>query len=283
MGASLQVKAVVDSAYIISGVPVYISSLIIGVLIFIAVIAGANRIQKITVWIIPIATIVYIIVSLCVIVKNFHSIPSAVGEIISSAFSLESCAGGSLGFLSMKAIKEGFSRGMLSNEAGAGTSSTAHIISGSCDIDAIGVMGIIEIFFDTVLLCTLTGLVILTSVPNFDEYRSGMALVLDAFTLTLGSSFGLLLTVLVFLFAYSTVICWYYYGTAAYCSVFSNRSKLFFAFLFLSFSMFGALFSEAILICITDFLMLVLSSLCLMALIKNSDRIKPLSERDKNT
>jgi AGCS family alanine or glycine:cation symporter len=144
---------------------------------------------------------------------NIHRLPAVFYEIIISAFCPSAVAGGVIPV----AIREGFSRGILSNEAGIGSSATAHLRGGKRAPHVAGLFGILEVFFDTTLLCTLTGLAVLVSVKDISAFDTPMSLVTAAFVSTLGRYSGYILTFLILSFAYATIICWYFYG-AVFCS-----------------------------------------------------------------
>ena len=139
-------------------------------------------------------------------------------------------------------------------------------------------LGIVEVLFDTVILCPLTAFAILTSVPDYSSYTEGIGAIMNAVSSSLGSSMRWALLFCVFAFAYSTVICWFYYGKQAYLFAFNKKAGALYFLLFLLFVLFGYRAKNLLLISITDILMLVLTVITLSTLIKNSDRIKTLSE-----
>ena len=278
MGGAMQSRAATGVSAEYFGVPHILVSLVLCTLLFIAVVGGRERISRVTSVIVPLSTVIYLLISIIAVSKNIDRISEVIALIFDSAFSADSAAGGILAFLFSSSVREGFSRGMLSNEAGAGTSSSAHI----CDKDATpgvsGLMGIIEVFFDTVLLCTLTAFVILTS-DAYGSSHDGIILVYRSFEASLGSFSGLPLSLSVFIFAYSTVICWYYYGYEAAHALFGSAGKRLFLPVFIVFCLFGYTLSDFPLVVTTDLTMLVLSCICCFTLIKSSDRIKALSEQ----
>ena len=278
MGAALQADAVCESALATATVPRLSLSLFFVLMTASAIIGGAKKIEKITAVIIPLTTIIYILITSCIVFVNFDGITVVVRKIFDSAFSFGSALGGWIGFLMSAPLREGFARGILSNEAGAGTSSIAHSRSGVLSPASAGILGIFEVWFDTGLLCMLTGFSILLSVPDPGAFDSGMALV----TFAVGNLFGTAgkCTVLfsVFAFAFATIVCWYYYGSEAWGTLFGKKKRAAFAPLFLLFVFLGCYTDSMTLISITDALMLVATILSLSALIKNSDRIKALSE-----
>ena len=130
-------------------------------LVLFSIIYGTHRIEKITSSIIPILCSVYIIISLFIIIRNLDIIPSVFGDIFKSAFSFKSIGGGAVGFGTREAIRFGVMRGIFSNEAGSGTSPTAHASADTTGPHNQGCFGIIEVIFDTLILCTMTALVLM--------------------------------------------------------------------------------------------------------------------------
>ena len=278
MGAGLQIGAVKESFSELFNTPPILIGVFASVLILFSVLGGVERIEKVTAILIPVTTIIYIVMSLSCILINRERLLVALLSIIEGAFSTGGIFGGIFGFFFSRAVVIGYSRGILSNEAGTGTSSIAHSRSSQSDPATLGVMGIVEVFFDTVVLCTLTALVILSSPIDPLSYTSGMPLILDAVTLTLGKYSGAVLMLLVTSFAYATVICWYYYGSRCLEYLIGGSSERIFLFLYVLFSLVSPLINNALFVFSTDVFILIMSSITLFLIIKNSDRIKLLSE-----
>ena len=278
MGAALQSDAVVETALTLGAIPRSYIAVVLLTLTLLAIVGGARKIETITAFIIPLSTIIYIFMTLSIIFVNLSALPLVFEDILSSALSIDSVLGGGIGFLMLRPIKEGFARGLLSNEAGAGTSAIAHARSGVLSPSSAGILGILEVWFDTGVICVLTGLSILVSVPDISAFSEGMELVMYSVGNLFGG-FGKVVALLcVFAFAFATVICWYYYGSQSWCSLFGRRRRLIFLALFLSAVFFGCFLDSILLVGITDILMLTATVLTLSALIKNSDRIRALSE-----
>ncbi len=278
MGAALQSLALVDCLSETLGVNRYIGSFILAVFLLFAVYRGERVVSKVTAVIIPLTTIIYIIMSLACILSNVGQLPSVIKLIVLDAFDFSALGGGIIAFLFSRPFTEGYARGILSNEAGAGTSAIAHSGSHIATPRNSGIMGIVEVYFDTALLCMLTAFTILTAVEDYHLYTSAMALVLDAVGLSLGTPFRYLLLFCIISFAYSTVICWYSYGAFSSRKLFGFRSRSAFSLLFFIFVLFGFALGNNVLVFVTDLLLLLLSLISLSTLIKNSDRIVTLSE-----
>ena len=278
MGSAMQSAAVIDVAEKTpSAQPVFTAAVLVALLLPLTF-GNANKIENLTEIIIPLTTIIYIFMSFCVIFANLSEIPLAIFRIFRSAFSAEAIVGGGLSSISLIAIKEGFARGILSNEAGVGTSALGHSRSGERTPRVAGLFGMCEVFFDTTLLCTLTAFVILLSVEDISAFSTPMSLVTAAFTASLGDFSGYVLLALIFAFAYSTVICWYSYGSEC-AALYFPATKPIFPPTFALFILLSAYLSPSLLISATDVILLFMSIITLSAIIKKSNRIAELSKR----
>ena len=266
MGSALQSAAVIDVAKCGLGLKSVFSAIILLILLLPCLIYGIGKIEKITEIIIPMTTIIYIIMCFCVIFMNFSRLSCAIAEIIFSAFRPISFVSGVIPV----AVREGFSRGILSNEAGIGSSSMAHIRGGKRSPHVAGLFGILEVFFDTTLLCTLTGLAILMSGVDVSTFSTPMSLVTAAFVGTMGDFSGYVLTFLILSFAYATIICWYFYGS----EICRHRG---FALAFIIFLLLPIVTKMDFLIYSTDLIILFMAVIVLSRIIKGRDRIALLS------
>ena len=277
MGGALQSASIGQCARDSFHIRGEITAVFILVLLFFSVVGNYEKVKNIINILIPLTTVIYIFLCFSTLIANFGSFDDAIVSVFSSAFEAESAGGGVLGFLLSEKIKEGYLRAILSNEAGAGTSSIAHSLNPSENISSVGIMGMCEVFFDTVILCGLTALALLVSVNDFSAL-SGVGAVL----LGIGSVFGAVSEYLVFIcifaFAFSTLICWYFYGNFVYRILFSGRGTIAFSFAFFISVFLGACAEGDFLISASDVILLFLSFISLSALIKNSDRVVTLSE-----
>ena len=280
MGGMLQARSVGGAMCEVLGTDALIVAPLLVMCVIAAVQGGAGKIRKIIAKILPLTTIIYIFMTACVIFTHFSSLGRAMSEIIVSAFSPRSIGAGVGAHLALQALKEGFACGMLSNEAGAGTSSFAHGTQRKNTPVEGGILGAFEVFFDTGVICMLTGLAILVSVPNFSDYTSAMLLVYDALFSTFGYTAAPLLAASVFLFASSTVICWFYYGGVCKRYLFGNKFSRLFSALFFGFVTLGIFSRDGASVGLADTILLLMSAPTLFAVIKNSDRISALSENE---
>ncbi len=276
MGGVMQSRAVFSLSSLLPLVSPYAVLFVFVALSFLSVFGGGDKIEKITAIVIPLTTVVYIILSLSWIFTNLDRLPEVLLRIISGAFSLKSAGGGIISYCFLRALKEGFARGVLSNESGCGTSSFAHVRAPERTPYEAGVFGICEIFFDTVILCPLTAFVILLSVEDPSLYKTPMSLVGAAFSSSLGQWSLPVLTVLVFLFAFSTAVSQYYYGSSAFLYLSSGRVGFLFTALFFGFLCLGARLGEGVILALSDTSVLALSVLTLFAIIRERKKIREL-------
>ena len=280
MGAALQSASAADAAAEAAGISRAVFGICLSALAFFTVAGGGKVIKKLTALVIPVSTVIYIFIMISIIAIRFSGLGKCLSMIVEGAFSFRSATGGVLGFLTSSALREGYSRGILSNEAGCGSSTIAHSVCRTTSAAEAGVLGIIEVVFDTAVLCMLTALGILLSIPDTSLYVSPMALILDAVRGTLGAAFVPPVLFSVFCFAFSTVICWYYYGEVALGRLVGGAARPLLLILYPVFVLLGSLYGGSLFVGITDLAMLVMTVFTLLAITKRSDRVRLVSERD---
>lgn len=172
---------------------------------------GARSVERACTAIVPAVCLLFTVASLAAILLRVEAVPRAMSAIFRDAFRARSAMGGVLGFLNTAALRYGVARGIVSNEAGCGTAPIAHAAATGTSPARQGRLGILEVLVDTVLLCTVTALVILTSGVPVQE-GGGMRYALAAYSATLGSLAEPILALSVLLFAFATVLCWAHYG-----------------------------------------------------------------------
>ena len=225
IGNMSQGNEIANGLYNSFAVPKWATALIVMLLAGLVIVGGIKRIASVTEKLVPFMAVTYIIGALVVIFANASAIPDAFGAIFGNAFRLSSMGGGVAGFTIMIAMRRGISRGVFSNEAGLGSSVMVHSASNVKEPVVQGMWGIFEVFADTLVVCTLTALTILTSgVYDYTEYakyigtdlpetlKSGVALTGSAFESVFGPLGGGFISVAVMLFAFSTILGWSYYG-----------------------------------------------------------------------
>ena len=223
-GNATQVNTIVSSVNtalmnfnILKGEPNSNVNLIFGIfiaaLVAMVLLGGIKRIGQVSEKLVPFMAVLYVILALGVIILNIQRVPGVFGQIVSGAFTPRAATGGIIGsmFLSMK---KGVSRGIFSNEAGLGTGSIAHACADTDNAVHQGMFGIFEVFMDTIVICTLTGLVILLAAPNISYGQAaGAELTISGFTATYGGWVSILTAIAMCCFAFSTIIGWGLYGS----------------------------------------------------------------------
>ena len=186
--------------------------LILAVLIGSVLLGGAKRIGAAAELLVPAASLGYAVLCFAVLVMRVSAIPEAFASIFRGAFSPEAVTGGAVGS-ALQALRTGCCRGVFTNEAGMGTASIAHASAEAEHPAEQGLMGIVEVFLDTILLCTLTALVILVSgVPIPYGTDGGGTLTVNALSAVCGDWVSILLAAALCCFAFATVLGWGMYG-----------------------------------------------------------------------
>ncbi len=201
------------------------------ILIAILLFGGAKRIGAAAESLVPFASVIYILLGAGVLVLRFDAIPAAFGSIFTGAFSPEAVTGGVIGS-AFVTLRIGTSRGIFTNEAGMGTAGIAHAAANVEHPAQQGMMGIVEVFIDTLVICTVTALVILCSgVPITYGEDVGIVLTAQAFASVYGGWVTLLLTAVLCCFAFATILGWGLYG--ARCAQFLFGEKVWGVFVIL--------------------------------------------------
>jgi len=187
---------------------------IIAIIVGVTIIGGIKRLGAVTEKMVPVMSVIYILTCIIVIVMNAGSLGRVFGMIFRGAFTPDAVVGATVGVTIKTCITWGVKRGVFSNEAGLGSAPIAHAASSEKDPVRQGLYGIFEVFMDTIVICTLTGLTILCSGVEF-EYgvKGGNDLMAKAFGMVYGDKIGaLIIAVAISLFALSTVLSWALYG-----------------------------------------------------------------------
>ncbi|MBQ7353141.1 MAG: sodium:alanine symporter family protein [Clostridia bacterium] len=243
-------------------------------LCMLVILGGKKRISAFNSVLIPLLSLSYTIVCLGIILKNASYIPNAFLLIIRDAFSNKSICGGIFGFTISSALRYGVSRGVLSNEAGCGTSPCAHASSESTSVHGQGCLGIFEVFVDTILLCTLTAFVIIIS--NTSLNGNSMNIVINAFSIFLGTGGKYFIGFSSILFAFATICTQFFYGSESIS--YFTRSKIsltIYSVLFLSVIILGAIIPMSVMWQISDFvlaIMTIINLICLIFLFKETKK-----------
>ena len=238
---------------VLGGVSLY--NVIIGVIIMaltaMITLGGLKRIANVAEKIVPFMVVAFVIGSLIVIGINYDNIIPAFKAIFVNAFKTEAFVGGGIGGV-IVAVTQGFKRGVFSNEAGLGSSVMVHSNSTVKEPVKQGMWGIFEVFADTMVVCTMTALVVLTS--GVHDYTKAAAegadatLVGDAFNSVfswgnIGSRF---IAIAMFLFAFTTVLGWSHYGSKAWEYLFGAKSTFVFKIIHIITIIFGAVMTSSL-------------------------------------
>ncbi len=208
-----------------------VSGLILGGLVLLSILYGSRKIEKITSMLIPPLTALYIIITVGIILSNASLIPRIFADIIASAFTKKAAVGGAVGFGVNEALHFGVMRGIFSNEAGCGTSPIAHASAKTNSPAAQAKLGVVEVVFDTIILCTLSAFVLLIGQYRYGllPYKSGAdasLVTLDVFGILGGSLVRKIIEISLLLFAYATIIAQLYYGTIAIGYITDSKKPL---------------------------------------------------------
>lgn len=234
--------------------------ILMAVLTGLVIIGGLRRIAHTAEAVVPTMVIIYLLACLWIILSNISGVPEALSKIVTEAFSPVAVAGGIVG-----AIVQGFKRAVFSSEAGLGSAAIVHSTASVKYPVRQGMVALYEPFIDTIVICTMTALVIiLTGVYNAPETESlraasqGAALTAVAFR-TAADWFPIILTLSVFLFAFSTMISWSYYGERCWVYLFGEKFSLIYKVMFLVFIVLASVVSATNMLDFTDLLVLAMA------------------------
>lgn len=235
----------------------WLVGLILAGVVFSVIIGGIKSIARVTEKIVPFMAIFYCLFALIVIAMNADSIPQAVANIFTGAFTGEGVAGGALG-----AMIIGFQRAVFSNEAGIGSASIAHSAVRTDEPVTEGIVSLLEPFIDTIVICTITAMVIGTAqvaAPEFADGAQGVAMTSAAFEREF-SWFPLPLAFAALLFAFSTMISWSYYGLKGWTYLFgeSERGQTIYKLIFCAFVALGCVVQLGPILDISDALVFLI-------------------------
>ncbi len=244
-------------------------------LVGIVIIGGIRRIAHTAEAVVPSMILIYLAACLWIVISHAADIPAALGKIVTEAFSPVAVAGGIVGV-----IVQGFKRAVFSSEAGLGSAAIAHSAASVKYPVRQGLVALYEPFIDTIIICTMTALVIvLTGVYNdpataaIREAKNGAALTGVAFA-QVSNWFPAILAVSVFLFAYSTMISWSYYGERCWSYLFGEQSAIVYRLIFIVFIVLASVVSASNLLDFTDLLVLAMAFPNLIGLYLLSGKVK---------
>ena len=231
-GNSIQANAVADGLEELFGIQDWIGGIVVAVAVFVVIIGGIKSIGSVAEKVVPFMAAAYLIMAAIAIILDIQDIPEAFGRIFDGAFNPQSAAGGFLGAAMIMAIRAGVARGLFSNEAGQGSTPIAHAVAQTDDPIQQGRMAMMGTFIDTIVICTMTALVILTVEGEFtgggeqvlhawQSDLTGFAMTSGAFAAAFPLSIAgipigtLVASTALILFVFTTLLTWSYYGERA--------------------------------------------------------------------
>ena len=209
----------------------YVTGIVLAVMTGVVIIGGIRRIGKVTEKLVPIMGIAYFIGAFLILLFHIDKIPGALALIFKYAFNPVAATGGFAGAAVSAAMRFGVARGVFSNEAGLGSAPIAHAAAKTDSPVQQGLIAMTGVFFDTIIICSMTALVIL-STGVWDSGETSSALTYLAFEQGLPGPGGLIVTISLTVFAYSTMIGWAYYGEECIEYILGIRARMWYRYLF---------------------------------------------------
>ncbi len=218
-------------------IPVWITGIVLTVIVGAVILGGVKRIASVNEKLVPVMAVFFITSSVVALCFNIEKIPSAFVLIFEEAFNFKAAFGGVAGYGVLSAMRYGIGRGVFSNEAGLGSAPIAHAASSTKDPAKQGLWGMFEVFITTIIICTLSGLVVLTSDVYLNAFYGGAAPTLNGIEVNGASlssaAFGEALSyvgeigvaVATVFFALSTILGWAYYGEVCAGFLFKKQTK----------------------------------------------------------
>ncbi len=207
------------------GIKPWITGLVLTVIAAAVILGGMKRIASVNEKLVPFMAVFYFACAVVALIVNIEKVPVAFSLIFREAFNFRAAAGGAAGYGIMLAMHYGFSRGVFSNEAGLGSAPIAHAASSTKEPVKQGLWGMFEVFFTTIIICTLSALIILTTGIWEGGSLSGSALSIASFNTILPGVGGIIVTLATIFFALSTILGWAYYGEVSMEFLSGNSKK----------------------------------------------------------
>ena len=225
IGNMTQGNSIATSVHATFGVSVTVVGVVITVLALLIIIGGIKTISKVSSVVVPVMAIFYVAAGIIVILGNIHNLPAGISMIFKMAFSVKAVGGALCGNIvasMMNAARYGVARGCFSNEAGMGSAAITAAAATTDNPVRQAYINMTGTFWDTIVVCTITGLAIASSGvlgqidPATGQLYVGSALTIAAFSTVLGKVGGYLVTIGITLFAFSTILGWEYHGEKAF-------------------------------------------------------------------
>ena len=224
IGNGVQANAVADVLNKSFAIPEWVSGLVLMALVGMVVLGGIKRIGLVAERLVPTMCIAYIVFAVVALTVNAGEIPAAFGLVFTHAFTPTAATGGFAGAVVWAAIRFGVARGIFSNEAGLGTAGIAQAAGTTTSAVRSGLIGMMGTFIDTLILCTMTGLAIITS-GAWTTGESGAGLTSTAFETALPGVGGYLVAISLAVFAFTTILGWGFYCEKCWEYLFGERME----------------------------------------------------------
>jgi AGCS family alanine or glycine:cation symporter len=269
------------------GLPMWLTGVILAVAVALVIIGGIKSIARVAEAIVPLMAVIYVAGSLVILVVNASAVPQAFGWIFGNAFTGKAVGGALLGTV----IRFGVARGIFSNEAGLGSAPIAHAASKTNDPVRQGIIASLGSFIDTIVICTMTALVILTSavltmpdgVMAIRDNLNGAQLTTAAYSAQLPGFGGFIVSFGLVFFAFSTMLTWYFYGFKSLEFITSRKFAEYFKWVWVALAFVGAMSSLSFVWNISDAFNGLMAIPNLIALIALSPVVfAALKEYEKN-
>ncbi|NER37596.1 MAG: alanine:cation symporter family protein [Oscillatoria sp. SIO1A7] len=234
-------------------IPNWIYGLIIAVLVGLVIIGGIQRIGTVAGALVPAMCLIYVLAALWILVTNIPQIPAAFGTIFQEAFSPKAIEGGFIGVL-----VQGIRRAVFSNEAGIGSAAIAHAAARTEEPVREGIVALLEPFIDTVVICNMTALVVVITGVYKDSELKGVQMTAEAFGSAI-SWFPIILSLAVFLFAFSTMISWSYYGERCWTYLFGEPTMQIYRVIFVVCVFIGSIVNLGSVLDFSDMMLLTMA------------------------
>ncbi|KMK50808.1 sodium:alanine symporter [[Actinobacillus] muris] len=225
IGTFPQVNGITTALHDTFHLPIGVTAVVLTLTVAMIILGGVQRISKIASVIVPFMAVAYVSASVLILMLNAAKIPETIAFIIKAAFNPQSAIGGVLGFTVMQAIQSGVARGIFSNEAGLGSAPIAAAAAQTKEPVRQGLISMTGTFLDTIIVCTMTGLVIVLT-GAWKGSAQGAALTNLAFSQGLMSNIGaVVVTVGLIFFAFTTILGWCYYGERCFVYLRGGRTR----------------------------------------------------------
>ena len=279
MGNTVQANSVADALSSTFSISPFVSSSVMVVLVALVLLGGVKRIASVAGYLVPVMAISYLLLGLLVLLLNAADIPAAFMLILDSAFTGTAATGGFAGAGIMLAIQFGVARGIFSNEAGLGSAPIAHAAAQTNDPVKQGTIAMLGTFIDTLIVCSVTGLVIVVT-GQWTTGEGGASLTTAAFATTLPYG-DILVSIGLCLFAFTTILGWSYYGERCITYLLGTKAVIPFRILWVAAIPFGAIANLSFIWLLADTLNALMAVPKLIALLLLSPVIFKLTREHK--